>query len=226
MAFRRSPFINFDTGDVLHPPMDLISILPPVAGQSIDQMIVVFYNRVDVWTFGPAVEMLKAMETVGGDTSIWRHAGYALLATCVTYFEMIGKIVNPGSARRGTAGDDFNYGFCDVYPAFAVAGSSRRDASLPAVVVFRDRLRNGLYHLGFTKHGLWLHNAPEKCAEDFAVEQSQGRTSYLVKGFRSRASALARFVLDLPQINSAPARGAAPATQPDSRAATLLAEVR
>ena len=42
------------------------------------------------------------------------------------------------------------------------------------VVAFRDRIRNGMYHLGYTKHGLWLHNDVGK--DDFQVVQEPDPT--------------------------------------------------
>ena len=98
--------------------MGLIQTLGPRAKQPIEHMLIVFECRVDVWQFGPAVEMLKLIEAAQ-QTSVWAHAAYTLLGATFSYFEMVGKILNPASSVRRTSGPDFNVGFCDVYPAFA-----------------------------------------------------------------------------------------------------------
>lgn len=66
---------------------------------------------------------------------------------------MIGKVLNPASRKSGTAGIDFNYGFCDVYPNLALcqptAGTAEdyRNDTMPGVKKVRDLMRNGMYHL-------------------------------------------------------------------------------
>ena len=132
-AFRTSAFIDFDTGVVRTPPMVLQKNLPPRDQQSMDQMLLLFECRVDVWKFGPAVEMLKAMDVAYDQTGIWAHSGYALLDVTCSYFEMVGKVLNSDSRTSGTAGLDFNYGFCDVYQEFGAVGSDRSDAACLAV---------------------------------------------------------------------------------------------
>ena len=78
---------------------------------SLQDKILVFHCRVDVWLLGRAVEILKEIE--GHDhPSAWSHSVYGLLFVVVYYFEMIGKTLIPKSARSGTAQIDFNYGFC------------------------------------------------------------------------------------------------------------------
>jgi hypothetical protein len=178
--FRASQFIDFNSGRVHMPPMKLQGLLPPRAQQSIEQMLLLFECRVDVWKFGPAVEMLKAIDVAHDQESIWAHGGYALLDVTCSYFEMVGKVLNPGSRRSGTAGMDFNYGFCDVYPEFGKSGADRGDPALPVVKAFRDRLRNGMYHLGYTKTDLMIHNQPVNFPRDFMVVQRDGHDFYLV----------------------------------------------
>lgn len=59
MTFRSSPYIDFNTGTIQIPPMELIRSLAPRAHQSLEQMLMVFECRVDVWQLGRAVECLK-----------------------------------------------------------------------------------------------------------------------------------------------------------------------
>ena len=68
-------------------------------------------------------------------------------------------------------GEDFNFGFCSVYTAFTPANCGFNDTNpaIAPVKEFRNRVRNGLYHLGYTKSGLWLHNDDGK--PDFEVVQ-------------------------------------------------------
>jgi hypothetical protein len=76
-----------------------------------------FECRVDVWQLGVAAKMLRQIEAPENDPrSIWCHAAYGLVAVAFSYFEMIGKTINPGSKKKDTANEDFNWGFCDVYP--------------------------------------------------------------------------------------------------------------
>src|SRR5262245_12647618 len=111
MPFRSSPYIDFNTGKVRTPPMILIQSLGPRSKQSAEQMLMIFECRVDVWQLGPAVEMLKLLDSASEQTSVWAHAGYTLISAMFSYFEMIGKIVNPESNGWRTSKQDFNYGF-------------------------------------------------------------------------------------------------------------------
>jgi len=120
--------------------------------------------------FGPAILMLKSIKDAN-PPSAWCHAAYGMFATVLPYFEMIGKILNPAASSSGTAGQDFNVGFCDVYPSFrpandiytdkltasATSGAKPPNPDIQKVVEFRDRARNGLFHVGYTKHGLIIN---------------------------------------------------------------------
>ena len=178
MAFRSSPYIDFETGTVVTPPMVLSQQRP--RPWSSDDMLDLFECRVDVWQLGPAVEILKDLDRNAPDpSSVWAHGAYALLAVIFTYFEMIGKTLNPNSRSSGTAGTDFNHGFCDVYPSFAPpSGRDLQDASVPDVAAFRDRVRNGIYHLGYTKGNLFLWNEPSQA--DFVVDRGSVDHKYYV----------------------------------------------
>lgn len=178
MPYRSSPYIDFEGGRVVTPPMVLSQ--RRTRPWSSDDMLDLFECRVDVWQFGPAVEILKDLDRdARNPTSVWAHGAYALLGLVFTYFEMIGKTLNPGSRPSGTSGIDFNYGFCDVYPSFAPAQSADfKDSSIPDVVAFRDRVRNGIYHLGYTKGNLFLWNEPSQA--DFVVDRSSADARYFV----------------------------------------------
>jgi len=162
--FRSSRFLDFDSGEVFLPPMKLLhqKERPWTPEDKID----IFECRVEVWQLGVAVQILKRMECPKRE-AIWSHAAYGLIAITFSYFEMIGKILNPYSKKWKT-GSDFTMGFCDVYPRFKSAGGE------PAAEVaqFQDRIRNGMYHLAYTKRGLLIHHSNEVSMEDFDTKQA------------------------------------------------------
>ncbi|MCC6457411.1 MAG: hypothetical protein IT328_20820 [Caldilineaceae bacterium] len=168
MPFRESEFIDFNTGTVKIAPMRLAILLPRPL--QLADKIRLFQCRIDVWNLGVAVQMLKTIEA-NEPPSIWSHAAYGLIAIGCSYFEMIGKTLNPSSQKLKTAGTDFNYGFCDVYAEHAPSSGSYDDAHLPLVKEFRDRVHSGIYHLGGTRRGLWIHNEPNISDKDFDVVQ-------------------------------------------------------
>ena len=178
---------------VPNPPMDLLGPLPKRRHQTLQQMLFSFECRVEIWMLGPAVEMLKTMESHSDPHSIWLHSGYLLLGATFSYFEMIGKILNPNSETRGSAGMDFNYGFCDVYPSFAVSGNDRSDGKLPVVAQFRNRVRNGIFHLGYTKSHLYIHHRPLDYPDDFSVAPKGGETYYCVNPHHMTRTIVAHF---------------------------------
>ena len=181
LQFRPSRYIDYNTGEVITAPMDLKKSIP--ATMTTDQKIDLFECRVDVWQFGVAAAILKQIEAAQ-DPSIWSHAAYGLVSVGFTYFEMIGKALNPNSKASGSASDDFNYGFCNVYPEFTPANGvytdktpapsgkwpPNTDPEILKVKEFRNRIRNGIYHLGYTKKGLWIHNDPGR--PDFEIVQA------------------------------------------------------
>lgn len=171
---RNSPHIDFETGTVINEPMALYRGTPKP--WSIDDKINIFECRVDVWQLGVAVAMLKRNES-NEQSSIWRHSAYGMLSVIFSYFEMIGKTLNLKSQPRGTASLDFNHGFCDVYPAYKPANEDYTDDNLSFVVALRDRVRNGMYHLAWTKSNLVIHNAPHR-SEEFFVTQAGPRSVY------------------------------------------------
>lgn len=177
MTFRISPYINFETGTVVTPPMVLSQRRP--RPWSPDDMMDLFECRVDVWQLGPAVEILKLLDrNAPNPQSVWAHGAYALLGVVFTYYEMIGKTLNPKSEPSGTSSVDFNYGFCDVYPSFARPPGAITSKLPTDVAEFRDRVRNGIYHLGYTKGDLFIWNEPNQ--DDFVVDKVSPDAKYYV----------------------------------------------
>jgi len=178
MEFRASQFIDFNTDTVITPPMALIGSVP--RPWKVDQKIEIYECMVDVWQLGAAVAILRQIEA-HQHPSAWSHSAYGLLSIVFSYFEMIGKSLNPASAVSRTAGTDFNIGFCDVYPTFSPANANFADKILQPgakglpnpdiqpVIRFRDRIRNGIYHLGYTKGAVVLHNQKQVDFEEKTV---------------------------------------------------------
>lgn len=156
--FRTSHFIDFNEGIVHATPDTLFTTMPQP--WSLDDKIKLFECRVDVWQLGTAVAILKQIEA-SKPPSIWFHAAYGLVWILTSYFEMIGKSLNQNSRKSGTAGEDFAAGFRDVYPSYTLTVDDGR--TLPDVRLQHawTVLRNGIYHLGYTKRGVVLHNSPD-----------------------------------------------------------------
>lgn len=186
--------------------MDLLA--QKTAPLTIEDKIDLFECRVEVWQLGVAVATLTAIES-NQSPSIWSHAAYGLLSCAISYFEMIGKTLNPKSKTSGTAGIDFNYGFCDVYPSFANPCGKYEDKDVPNVRQYRDRLRNGLYHLAYTKNQLWIHNDATLTLDDFHVT-THSPPEFLVnphKMVRSLVAHFPSFVSRIRDKNEAHLRG-------------------
>ena len=148
-----------------------------------EQKIDFFECRVDVWQLGVAVEMLKQIEA-HEPPSIWSHAAYGLLSVIASYYEMVGKVLNPQSRPRGTSSEDFNWGFCNVYPDFRLAEATSpdwaeayKDTAVPVVAEFRNLMRNGMYHLGFPKKKFLIHNSPQISRILLSVRFAVSRTA-------------------------------------------------
>ena len=170
--YRSSRFINFNEGRVILDPESFVDQVS--RPWTLEQKIDYFECRVDVWQLGVAVEMLKQIEA-HEPPSIWSHAAYGLLSVIASYFEMVGKVLNPRSGPSHTSSVDFNWGFCNVYPDFRPAQATSPgwvedypDSAVPDVAKFRDLMRNGMYHLGFPKKNFLIHNSPQ-ISKDFDV---------------------------------------------------------
>ena len=168
--FRPSPFIDFNTGRVLVEPQPLADSLPQP--RSTSDWLRLFQARVDVWQLGPAVQMLKQMESRPRST-VWFHSAYALLHITISYFELIGKIIKISNMEEGrppkfyVSGKDATKGFCDVFPE--IDRQFERKHIKDAV----KRLRNGLYHLGYTKNNLTIDRFLEPKALDVSERKGQ-----------------------------------------------------
>lgn len=206
--FRNSEFIDFNTGTVKIDPMTLQRMLP-VPRQRTDNLRL-FECRVDVWHLGVAVQLLREIECHHDPTSIWCHSAYGLIAIVFSYFEMIGKTLNPESAKSGTAGTDFNVGFCDVYPEFKSSSGRFKDLDMPVVRAFRDLVRNGMYHLAYTKNNLIIHNCPDRSPKDFDVkrEANGGEASdkYLLNPHGMTRTIVAHFPTFIQRVREAETR--------------------
>lgn len=205
--FRSSEFVDFDSGEVFVAPMQLLQ--QKKRPWDLPDKIEIFECRVDVWQLGVAARVLKEMEHPERK-AIWSHAAYGLVAIIFSYFEMIGKTLNPGSKKRYTASPDFKTGFCDVYPQFRSASGKPSSA----VSQFQDRIRNGMYHLAYTKRGLLLHHNNKISRRDFdtklasdlprEVGLSGGDRVYLMDPHRATRTVIEHFGKFVSRLKSGP----------------------
>jgi len=216
---RASRFIDFDTGNVTQSPMDLATAFkrPWTDDNKIDW----FEAQVDVWMLGVAAALLRQIET-HQKPSIWSHSAYAILSICLPYFEMVGKMLHQGSKASGTSGVDFYVGFCDVYPGFkpanhiyanklpAATGQPTDNPDIQPVKEFYDRTRCGLFHVGYTKHGVWLHS--DAATPDFEIRAEphpdhpgQTRQAYRVNAHRITRTLINHFPTVMARIKTDPA---------------------
>ena len=163
--FRESEFIDFTTGTVKLAPIQLQFKMTLAGSAHFSDHLRLFECRMEVWQLGVAVQMLHEIE-YGNPPSIWSHAAYALVTLLTTYFETIGRIVNTDTAVPNTAAMDFECGFRDVYPTVTTSSGKGYDPK-----EFYLRARNGLYALGSTKRGLWVHNERSISTQDFDIIQ-------------------------------------------------------
>jgi hypothetical protein len=154
---RVSQYVDFNAGRVLMDPEAFLNAHPKP--WSVDEKIDYFQCRVEVYQLAVAVEMAKQIGAAKPE-SVWRYGENALVSVITSYFEMVGKVLHPGSKKSRTSSIDFNYGFCDVYPEAVEPGvDGFDDQSVGEVAAIRNLMRNGIYHLGYPKLNLLLHTA-------------------------------------------------------------------
>lgn len=207
--YRPSRFIDFDTCVVTLAPMDLLKTKPvDPSKRTLEDKLDLFECRVEVWQLGVAVAMLREIETKK-PPSVWSHAAYGLISVVFSYFEMIGEIRNLTSGESGSSSEDFNRGFCELYAKFRPANGIYKDKlpqasgtwppnpDIQAVISFRDRIRNGMYHLAYTKRGVQLHN-DFGSTDDFESKQipDPADASQTITIYRINPHAVVRTVVD------------------------------
>lgn len=204
--FRSSPHIDFNDGRVRNTPETLVEEM--VAPHSPEEKLELFECRVDVWQLGIAVEMLKQIED-NEHPSIWSHAAYGLVALTTSYFEMVGKILNPAASPWKGAEKEFNMGFCDVYPEYLPGDGNMKKVRF--VDGLRGRLRNGMFHLGYTKRGLIIHNGPgiERDFQPVRIEKPGGGyvQAYCVNPHKMTRMIVNHFPSLIDRIRNAPPEG-------------------
>jgi hypothetical protein len=161
--FRDSEFIDFDTGTVKLAPIQLQFRMKLAGPLLLPDLIRLFQCRMEVWHLGVAVQMMHEIE-FGQPPSVWSHSAYGLLALLFTYFETVGKLVNPDTPRPRLAAEDFDRGFRDVYADVTTSKGMSYDPK-----EFFRRERNGLYSLGSTARGLWVHKERSISTKDFDI---------------------------------------------------------
>lgn len=169
--FRESEYIDFNTGIVKIPPLQLQFRTAMAGKTSFVDSVRLFQCRVEVWQLGVAVQILQGIE-YGHPPSVWSHAAYTLLAILFDYFETIGRVLNPDSQTYDQAEANFVHGFRDVYPHFTTASGQDHD---PAE--FHQRAAAGLFVWGSTAHGLWVHNTTTISSQDFDIVLKNPRDS-------------------------------------------------
>jgi hypothetical protein len=164
-SFRESDFVDFNSGKVKIAPIQLQFRLRLAGPLLLPDLIRLFECRMEVWYLGVAVQMLHEIE-FELPPSIWSHAAYGLLALLFSYFEIIGKLFNSDAADSVVSAIDFDCGFRDVY-----SDAITSDGQIYDPKEFYTRARNGLYQLGTTPRGLWVHNERTISMQDFDVVQ-------------------------------------------------------
>ncbi len=64
---------------------------------------------------------------------------------------------------------------------------------LPVVKQFRDRVRNGMHHLGYAKSHLYIHNRPLEFPNDFTLVEHNGESYYVVNPHGLTGTLVAHF---------------------------------
>lgn len=202
---RASRFINFETGKVELAPRQLERAQSDEEW-TIKQKIDYFQCRVEVWQIAPAVEMLKMIEatkaTKNEPTPAWCHSAYGLVFILASYFEMVGKILRLGSSQWKGGDKDFIEGFRHIYPNSPFLNSHLADENadprdpMGQIGEICDLMRNGLFHLGFTKKNFFIHNQPEKFENDFEYHLEPIDEKHAAELYYLNPHALTRTIVD------------------------------
>jgi hypothetical protein len=126
-------------------------------------LVRLFCCRMEVWHLGVATQILQSIE-YNQPPSVWSHAAYSLVALLFNYFETTGRILNPAPQSTRATEMDFDCGFRDVYDDITTSTGEEYDP-----IEFYNRARNGLYYLGSTRRGLWVHNDRSISSKDFDI---------------------------------------------------------
>lgn len=164
-GFRESEFIDFNSGTVKLAPIQLQFRMKLAGPLLFADIVRLFQCRIEVWHLGVAVQMLHEIE-YSQPPSIWSHAAYGLITLLFSYFETIGKTLNPEATNPSTPGIDFEYGFRDVYQDLTTSSGNTYNPK-----EFYIRARNGLFPLGTHQQGLWVHNERSISTQDFDIVQ-------------------------------------------------------
>jgi hypothetical protein len=108
-------------------------------GWNFEKKVHVFQNRVLGWQLKLAGDM--KLNNVP-------DRGYAQLMICLSYFEMIARY-REGNVTDKDAGKWFVKGIRYVF-------DKQEPGYEGQLVEFYKRVRNGLYHIGMTRHNVWL----------------------------------------------------------------------
>lgn len=163
--FRNSEFVDFNTGTVKLAPIQLQFRMALAGPPTFADLVRLFQCRIEVWHLGVAVQMLHDIE-FNSPPSVWSHAAYGLLSLIFVYFETIGKVLNADAAPSSAPAVDFDLGFRDVYSDVTTSSGNRYDPK-----EFYVRAHIGLFHLGSTVRGLWVHNERSISVKDFDIVQ-------------------------------------------------------
>jgi hypothetical protein len=118
---------------------------------SFDDLVEIFEDRMTGWLIEPAKHLISQ-----------QHAGFAILAIVLSYFEPIGQALE-GSRTRGGSRKLFSKGLCAVFPDLA-AGES--DAVIGELY---EQLRCGIFHDGLTREKVVISPASSYA---FVVEKN------------------------------------------------------
>jgi hypothetical protein len=192
--FRTSEYIDFNTGTVKLAPIQLQFRMRMAGEVSFADLVRLFQCRVEVWHLGVATQIVHEIE-FGSPPAVWSHAAYGLLSLVIPYFEMVGKIVNPAAlppsaSQANTLVEDFDCGFRDVYTDLTTSSGTSYDP-----LKFYNLARSGLYALGATQQGLWMHNERTISTKDFDIIQKNPNDPSTLKHYVN-PHAVVRTVVD------------------------------